>query len=229
MPGERDLPPTPPDRGEGASAASVDWSALVSRFGHGRDSALGELVVREAPRLLARIEAALPAQIRARVGASDIFQQTLIDLMRVQERFDDRGAAAFRKMMLTMAEARIARAIRRERARKRDVLREVEPPAGFGGDSVAPRPWEAVAGDIATPSKIARGQESSARVRDALGQLPPADREIISLIDYDEIGYEAAAERLGIAVKAAQKRHSRALERLRALLRSSGDDSLPGG
>ena len=230
--------PSPPDReeteetaktGEPAlpaslpSPGSVEWSELISRFGHGHDSALGELIEREAPRLLRKIEAALPDPLRARVGASDILQQTLIDLMRVQDRFDNRGTAAFRSMMQTMAEARIARAIRRERALKRDILREVGPPKGFGEDGarVAPGPvsgWERVPGDAETPSGVVGAAESADRLRDALKELSEDDRTIIRLIDYDDVGYVRAAEQLGIEVKAAQKRHSRAMARLKSLL-----------
>ena len=231
-----ELPPGADDRAPAVPTPSVEWNALLSRFGHGSDSALAELVGREAPRLLRRLDQQIPARLRARVGASDIFQQTLIDLLRVQDRFDNRGAAAFRAMMDTMAEQRLARAIRRERAQKRDVLREVEPPEGFGagggggadGARAARAAPAALGGDTATPSKIVRGKESAEKLEAALALLSEADREVIALLDYDEVPAAEAAERLGIAVKALHKRHSRAIARLRELLREPGD-SLAGG
>jgi len=219
--------PAPPRADDDRIASpSIEWSALLSRFGHGSDSALAELVGREAPRLLRRLDQAIPQRLRARVGASDIFQQTLIDLMRVQDRFDNRGAAAFRAMMDTMAEQRLARAIRRERAQKRDVLREVAPPDGFGapeGARSARAAPIALGGDTATPSKIVRGKESAEKLAAALARLSESDREVIVLLDYDDVPAPEAAARLGIAVKALHKRHSRALARLRDQLRESGD------
>ena len=197
--------------------ASQEWQALLSRFEGGSDSALVELIEQEGPRILRRIERALPAKLQPRVGASDIFQQTLMDLAQAQARFDNRGAAAFRKLMNTMVEARIAQSLRRERAQKRDVLREVEPPPGFGEQP----PIERVSADQPAPSQIVRGQEAANALRVALERLAEKDREILQMIDYDEISFAEAAERLGINVKAVHKRHSRALERLRSKL---GDD-----
>ncbi|MFN0060378.1 MAG: RNA polymerase sigma factor [Planctomycetota bacterium] len=197
-----------------------EYSELLSRFGHGNDSALAQLVARETPRLLRRIDAALPAALRARVGASDIFQQTLIDLVGMQERFDNRGTAAFRKLMLTLAEARIARAVRRERALKRDVYRESTPQPGPVDESL---PGLQIAADQSTPSQIAIGVESSDRLRIALARLSAADREIIELIDYQDLNFETAAARLGIELKTAQKRHERALARMKELMKRSAN------
>ncbi|MGE3166803.1 MAG: RNA polymerase sigma factor [Planctomycetota bacterium] len=232
---DADVPLLPADVSAGADAAaiphgpgpdSLQWGALLSRFGHGSDSALAELVDREAPRVLRRIAAAIPGHLRARVGASDIFQQTLMDLVRVQQRFDNRGPAAFRKLMDTMAEARVARAIRRERAVKRDVLREIRPQPRPGASSERPD-LDALSGSAATPSQVVGSRESADRLQRALAQLPAADREILDLIDYQEVGFEEAAVRLHLNVKAAQKRHSRALQRLRTLLRSRPDRTQP--
>lgn len=222
---------SPGDAGPGrpasaaASLASVQWRAILSRFGHGNDSALVELIEQEGPRLLRRIEAALPARVRVRVGASDIFQQTLMDLAQAQDQFDNRGPAAFRKLVNTMAESRVAQAIRRERARKRDVLREVHAPQGFGDESVAGPIVEQVAGDTPQPSQLVRQQESAEHLRTALAQLSESDRQVLRLVDYEELDHATVAARLGITAKAVQKRHSRALERLRELLRDPGRSS----
>lgn len=209
------------EKNEPTEFESLQWRTLLSRFGHGSDSALAELVEQEGPRLLKRIENALPAKLQARVGASDIFQQTLMDLAQMQDRFDNRGAAAFRKLVNTMVESRIAQTLRRERAQKRDVLREVQPPPGFGAES----PIDRISSPAPAPSKIVQGQEAADAMRAALTQLPEADREILQLIDYEELSYADAAARLGIELKAVHKRHSRALQRLRNLLdHPVGDD-----
>ena len=100
---------------------------LLRRFADGDESALEHLIEVEGARLLPYIERRLPAFLRRRVGASDILQNTVVDLLDVRERFEDRGVPAFRKMLNVMADLAIARAIERERAQKRDVGKDRGP------------------------------------------------------------------------------------------------------
>ncbi len=58
-------------------------------------------------------------------------------------------------------------------------------------------------------------QEQEAElIQRALGQLSPADREIILLRSYEEMGTEEIADALDITVEAVRQRHSRAVKRL---------------
>lgn len=192
---------------------------LLARFADGDESALRDLVDREGGGVLRHIEARMPAHLKKRFGASDIVQQTIIDLVSLQKRFDNRGVPAFRGLLRTMAERNLASAAARERALKRDVIRETTPPPGFTDDSLPPSPIEAVPAEKSTPSKALLRSESVESVQRALLELSEQDREIIRLIDDVEIGYEAAATELGITAEAARRRHSRAIARLRELTR----------
>jgi len=84
---------------------------LLRRFAEGDEAALERLVVKEGARLLPYIERRLPAWLRRRVGASDILQNTIVDLLDVREQFEDRGIPAFRRLLNVMAELALARAI----------------------------------------------------------------------------------------------------------------------
>ena len=60
--------------------------------------------------------------------------------------------------------------------------------------------------------------EQIARVREALGLLTEADREILLMRYYERLTYEDVACILGIEPTAARKRHGRALLRLHKVL-----------
>jgi len=193
---------------------------LLSRFAAGDDTALGQLLDREAPRIVSRMRARLPRDVRARIGGSDILQLTALELMRIRERFDNQGVAAFRELVATIADHALSKAVRKERAQKRTPRREILPPAQPSGDS---RPAAPAAIDTNTPSRELRGQESVDRLQACLAELIELDRRIVRMIDYEELSYEEVARRLGLTVSATQKRHSRIVARLRErMARGSG-------
>jgi len=66
-------------------------------------------------------------------------------------------------------------------------------------------------------------------VRDALADLSDADREAIRLRAWEELTIPQIAEVLQISTPAAQKRISRALQRLERALRSGGASAAEGG
>jgi RNA polymerase sigma-70 factor (ECF subfamily) len=66
--------------------------------------------------------------------------------------------------------------------------------------------------------------EATARVREALAQMEPADREALALRHFEQLTNAEAAQVLGIQERAAAKRYVRALDRLKKVLAE-----LPGG
>ncbi len=191
-----------------------DSVELLRRFAEGDESALERLVEKEGKRLLPYIERKLPAFLRRRVGASDILQNTIIDLIDVRDRFEDRGIPAFRRMLNVMADLALARAIERERAKKRDVGKDRGPGTLAGGtgsqDGLARLPDGGP-----TPSTELNREEDRERLARAFAELGEEDREILRLVDYEQVSYEEVAKRLGITAVAARKRHSRAVGKLR--------------
>lgn len=213
-----------PEQGPDSQREEVELDTLLARFANGDESALEELIDQEGPRILRRLEGKIPAGMRRRVGASDILQHTMVDLLSVQERFENRGLAAFRKLLSNMADLSLAQAIRRERAKKRDIIRECAPPPGFGTESRVIDPVDRVPADQTSPSRVLSREEAAESMRRAFAQLEPADQEIIRWIDYEDLGYEEAARRLDLNLKAVQKRHSRAIGRLRESMRRADLD-----
>ena len=190
---------------------------LLRKFTEGEEAALERLIEKEGQRLLPYIERKLPAFLRRRMGASDILQNTVVDLLGVRERFEDRGIPAFRKMLRVMADLSIARAIERERAQKRDVGRD-RGPGTLAGGTGSQDGLQRLPGDGATPSREIRKQESHEALARAFAELTTEEQEILTLIDYRDQSYAQVSQKLGITEAAARKRHSRAVARLREIL-----------
>ncbi len=188
---------------------------LLSDFASGDDSALGHLLEREAPRIVGEMRVRLPRDVRSRLGGSDILQLTALELMRMRERFENQGVGAFRELVATLADQALSNSVRRERAQKRTTGREVAATPPRSGDSIPPAVYPV---DTNTPSRTVHRKESVDRLQACLDELLEIDRTILQMIDYEELTYAQVAERLGISVSAAQKRHSRAMARLRELM-----------
>lgn len=83
---------------------------------------------------------------------------------------------------------------------------------------------EAGFGDLTSGERVLRAIEDRDRVRKALGALSPGDREIVTLIDVEELTAEEAASALEIGVAALKSRLHRARLRLMAELRKEVSD-----
>lgn len=75
--------------------------------------------------------------------------------------------------------------------------------------------FEAVRDGAADPLTLLCSDDEAARVRDALDELAPADREVITLCYYDNLTPTEIAERLGVPAERIRQRKLRALQRLR--------------
>jgi RNA polymerase sigma-70 factor (ECF subfamily) len=134
--------------------------------------------------------------------ALDIMQEAFLRLWRQWEEGDiiDNPRAWLSRVARNLAEDAAKSAFRRHGTHTHEVFNGV----------MAPQP---------SPSERAEQVEQFARVRQLLQELPPADREILTLRyawDYDT---QQIAEYLNIAVTAVHMRLSRARQRLATLLR----------
>ena len=73
-----------------------------------------------------------------------------------------------------------------------------------------------------TPSQHLARREFVEGVRQAVAQLPDADREVLFMRSVEGLAHEEIGHVLGIDAAAARKRYGRALLRLRPLLEERG-------
>jgi len=68
--------------------------------------------------------------------------------------------------------------------------------------------------DSRTPDRALERKEDAAMVRQAMGRLSPADREVLLLKDYQGLKTAEIEQILGLGADAVRQRHSRAVRRL---------------
>jgi RNA polymerase sigma-70 factor (ECF subfamily) len=178
----------------------------------GSAAALGEAL--EACRgyllLIARSE--LGPDLRAKVGASDLVQETFLEAQRDFAKFhgdaEDEWLAWLRRLLLNNM-ANLQRDYRK--TAKREVAREVQLPdadSSRPGDLAPPAP-------AATPSKQAIARERATAVLHALDRLTPDYRQVVLLRYQQEKSFEDIGTIMGRSANAVRKLWLRALERLK--------------
>ena len=185
---------------------SLSFEALLRSAREGDAEAVGALHARFAGIVLARIRARLSRDLRVHYDSTDIAQSVVIELLRHLDGFDDRGEAAFRHWLYTVAENKIRHKLRRLRdatGRRREV--------GIS-DDVARRARSEDDGPITSAGK----EEERARVRDLVGQVDEQSRDLIRMRIDEGLSFAAIAVRLDLpSADAARMRFTRAMARLR--------------
>jgi RNA polymerase sigma-70 factor (ECF subfamily) len=203
---------------------SAATCTLLEAVRAGDARALEHLLERHRPELLDFIDFHLDPRLRARVDASDVVQDTHLEVVRRVRDFLADRPMPFRLWLRKKAMDRL-RNLRRDhltRAR-RSVAREQAWPERssllLAQGLLARGP---------SPSQQLRARELAERVGRALSRLGHADREILLLRHAEDLSFEEIGCLLDIEAAAARKRFGRALIRLQQALRDEGvPESLP--
>jgi RNA polymerase sigma-70 factor (ECF subfamily) len=164
--------------------------------------------------LLAR--ARLDPMVRAKVGASDVVQQTLLEAHRDLARFRGQTVAeqtAWLRQILARNLANIVRDLRRD---KRDLAREQGLQAALDESASRLEAW--LAAEQSSPSQQAERQERAVRVAEALAALPENQREAVILRHWHGCSLAEIGERLGCTTAAVTGLLHRGLRKLRQQL-----------
>jgi len=200
-------------------SSTTELEELLARAKEGDRSALGALLESQRERLAHLLASRLTGRLGARVDAADIIQDVFLEASRRMEDYLRAPDMPFDEWVLFLATQRLHTVYRRHLGtKKRDARREVSlyerRPAQGSSRILAER----LPGEIPTPSqRLARG-EVCTRVRETLAGMEPAEREVITLRDFEELGNLEVARVLGVEESAASKRYRRAIRKLRALL-----------
>ena len=199
------------------AAIHPDTNELVERAGQGDVPARHQLLVRHRARLRKMVAIRMDRRLSARVDPSDVVQETLAEAdRRLDDYLRDRSLPFYPWLRRIAGERLIDLYRRHVRARNRSVERE-EPWALPLPDESAIALVDRLAADGTSPSRNLLRRELRQRVRAALEQLGPHDREILVLRHLEQLSVAEAAAALGITERAAKARHMRALARLRTL------------
>ncbi len=202
-------------RNDTAGTSREDAEALIGRARGGDQEALGRLLglYRNYLWLLARAQ--IRGDVRARVDASDVVQETCLDACRCFDAFRGGCEGELVAWLRRVLANNLADQLKRHGAAMRDVGRQRSLEAMLDRSSAA---LQAALGDLSTPSARASRRESAVILADALAALPDDYRDVVILRHVERLKFDEVAARMGRSSGAVRMLWARALERLRALL-----------
>jgi len=166
--------------------------------------------------LLVLAQQQLGGRLRAKLSASDLVQQTLLDAHRRRDQFRGDGSAQMAAWLRRVLACNIADALRALGCDKRDVARERSLEATLDESSARLEAW--LAAEQSSPSAQAVRKERLLRLADGLAALPEAQREAIVLHYWQGKSVAVVAAELGRTLAAVAGLLQRGLKTLRALL-----------
>jgi RNA polymerase sigma-70 factor (ECF subfamily) len=184
-------------RDDGNVTAQDSDESLMAAYRAGDQAAFRELFRRWAPRL----QRLLQRDVARAEDASDLVQQTFLQLHRARNEF--RADAKLRPWLYTIA-LNLKRQYYRRLGRRPET-------------SIEDTTTEAAAAD-----RDAEARLDDARVRVALGALPEAQRDVILLHWFEGLAMGEVADIVGASVSAVKVRAHRGYARLRELLVERG-------
>lgn len=173
----------------------ADDAALVRAVAAGDARALESLYARYGTIVFGMVYRLLGDRQAAEECTQDVF----VAVWRGAASYDE-GRSRVTTWVLTIARNRAIDVARRRAARPVDPHESVEP-ADHAPD----------AADLVTAA------DHSARVAEAMAELPEAQREALTLAYFDELSHSEIADRLGLPVGTVKGRIRLALDRLRVL------------
>jgi RNA polymerase sigma-70 factor (ECF subfamily) len=183
----------------------------------GSREAVGRLLDCCRPYLLRIANEDLNPALSARLGPSDLVEETVAEALRDFGRFQGGTEAELRAWLRRILRNNLANAHRDHlHAAARPVGREE---AGAGGQAAQ------VPDRGQSPSARARARERDEAVERALQRLPERARQAIVLHLWDKLTFAQVGERLGCSEEAARKLFQRAAEELAPLLEPLRDDA----
>ena len=172
---------------------------LVHAMAKGDAAALDELYAKRGPGILSF----LMTQVSDREIAEEVLQDVMLAAWKNATQF--RGDSSVRTWLLVIARNR---AMNTHRRRKLPLVTLDDAFGAFGQDT--------------GPLEKLEKKDSQAKVRDALNQLPAAQREVLLLVFYHQLTGPEVAQVLGLNEGTVKSRLHRAKEALKHVLAGEG-------
>ncbi len=196
---------------------------LLKRAQVGDEEAISELLQMHRARLAKMVRTRLNPLIRGRVDELDIIQESYLEAVKRLPDYLADPQAPFFLWLRKITGYKIIDVHRRHLGgAKRNAERELS--INRVGLPMATSVCLAanLVGSLTTPSQAVIKLETQLAIQNAMEDLNPVDREILSLRHFEELTNLEAAEELGIEPAAASKRFVRSLQRLQKVLEDCG-------
>src|SRR5215510_4308596 len=204
-------------------------ACLLDRAAGGDIDAWGALLVLHQERLKSIVAFRLDPRLRGRIDAADVMQEAFIAATaRRAEFFQQSSQPLFLWLRWMVGNTLLELHHHHFGVQKRDARREISSGrsgnADDGPDSTRTALVAQLTSGATGPATAAGRAELHARLNEALDKMDANDREVLALRHYEQLTSAEAAQVLGIQERAAAKRYTRAIERLREIL-----SEMPGG
>jgi RNA polymerase sigma-70 factor (ECF subfamily) len=197
---------------------SSQTRTLLRRAQSGDQRAFEELFARHRPYLRQLVELRLDPRLRTRVDPSDVVQEAHLEAFRRMRTYLLERPMPFRLWLRQIAYDRTLKARRYHLGTaRRAVTREVSLPERSSLDLAQ----QLLAGGP-TPSQSLEHRDLAQRLRQAIAQLAPTDREMILMRHFEGLSNQEVGCLLGMEPGTVSKRHGRAMLRLHRILFASG-------
>ena len=163
----------------------------------------------------------LDNRIEARVSASDIVQETLLEAHRDFTKFAGTSVGEFSAWLRQILFSNLATAIEKHiLAEKRDVRkqRSINLSVNDGDQSCARLANFLQQQDVTSPSAMIQREESLDQLLKAIDRLPPDYQQVIRLRHFDDLSFKEIAKRLERNSGAVRMAWVRAITKLRTLM-----------
>ena len=189
-------------------------AALIERAKTGDEDAFRELLLIQSPQLEAMIQAKLNQSNRAVVDVDDVLQEALVAIHRALPSGDFSDEASFSAWCRRITENRMLDALRQQSRKKRggDHQRVVENLSQDG------RVIDGIPAEITRASVRVRREEEAEQVKQAVGELPTAQRQATKLKYQDGRSNQSIALILDKSTQAVEGLLKRAKKQLFELL-----------
>lgn len=194
---------------------------LLKQAGSGDDDAVNDLMDRHRESLRRMVEMRIDRALAARVDASDVVQDVLLEASNRLADFLREPTMPFHLWLRQLAKDRVIDMHRRHRGtKKRSVDREQ--PANQLADQSSLDLAAQLRDHELTPAAAVIRQELQSRFFDAVDRLDEDDREVVLMRHMEQLTNAEVALALEISQPAAGMRYLRAIRKLRTIL---GDNS----
>jgi RNA polymerase sigma-70 factor (ECF subfamily) len=203
-------------------------ASLLAQAAGGDAAAWGGLLAFHQERLTRIVEFRIDPRLRRRIDAADVVQEAFIAATARQAEFFGQSSQPLFLWLRWMVGNKLLELYRHHLgAQMRDARREIltgRSSDGYDSHTTRTALVAQLTAGATGPATAAGRAERHARLNEALEKMDETDREVLALRHYEQLTSAEAAQVLGIQERAAAKRYTRALERLREILAD-----MPGG
>ena len=198
-------------------ATRDDVPALLARARAGEPEVLGQLFERFRNYLCVLARVQIGRRLQRKVEESDLVQETFLEAHRAFPRFRGTSEGELAYWLRQILAARLAMLVRHYfGTQQRDVNLERELTDALGQSSE--QLGQAFVASGTSPSQGAARREEAVRLADALAQLPPDYRQVITLRHLEGLTFPDVSKKMDRSVDAVEKLWARALIQFRKLL-----------